>query len=248
MITFAERQQRLEPGLCLVGTAWLGGDKTGDVRGDNALDIQSSRSSSSHVASGNNSSTFGNNNTASGYYSSAVGYNNTGSGYYSSAFGYNNTGSGYYSSAFGYNNTGSGNNSSAVGNDNTASGNNSSAVGFTNTGSGNNSSAVGFTNIASGNNSSAVGYSVRTTIDNTFESGVWSSGTDRGGAYRTDTTGMSQFTVADAVPTDGGAVNGSEPAGTLGQCMYSISRSGLDFILYFNDGGTVRSLNLGTVT
>ena len=59
---------------------------------------------------------------------------------------------------------------------------------------------------------------------------------------------MSQFTVADAVPTDGGAVNGSEPVGTLGQGMYSISRSGLDFILYFNDGGTIRSLNLGTVT
>ena len=97
MVSFAERQPtQLEPGLCLVGDAWLGADKTGNVRGSGALDIQSGRNSATQVASGSNSSAFGVNNTASGYYSSAIGYINTASGYYSSAIGYINTASGYY--------------------------------------------------------------------------------------------------------------------------------------------------------
>ena len=243
MITFAQRQQDAA-GLCLVGTAWIGGDKTGAARGTNALDIQSGRLSADRVASGDNASAVGFGNTA-GANSSAFGYQNTASDY-SSAFGYQNTASGYYASAFGFDNTAV-ENASAFGFENTASGVRSSAFGFGNLAV-NNASAFGYANTASGTNASAFGHRAQTTIDNTFESGVWSNATDRGGAYRTDTTGMSQFTVADAVPTDGGAANGSEPAGTLGRGMYSISRSGLDFILYFNDGGTVRSLNLGTVT
>ena len=90
MITFAQRQQDAA-GLCLVGTAWLGGDKTGDVRGDSALDIQSGRFLPTRVASGTNSSAFGYSNTSSGTSSSAFGYNNTASGYYASSVGYNNT-------------------------------------------------------------------------------------------------------------------------------------------------------------
>ena len=246
MITFAQRQQDA-PGLCLVGTAWIGGDKTGAARGTNALDIQSSRNSATQVASGDYALASGSNNTSSGYYASAFGFENTASGTYASSFGFRNTASGYNASAFGFENSASGYNASAFGFGNMAI-DRSSSFGFGNTSSGYYASSFGFGNSASGTNSSVFGSRITNTIDNTFESGVWIDTNDRGGAYRTDNTGLSQFTVSNAVPTDGGAVNGSEPVGTLGQGMYSISRSGLDFILYFNDGGTVRSLNLGTVT
>ena len=97
------------------GTAYVGGDLSGNARGSNALDIQSGRSDNAHVASGYRSSAFGYDNEASGDRSSAVGYSNEASGDYSSAIGYDNEASGDYSSAFGYYNEASGDYSSAFG-------------------------------------------------------------------------------------------------------------------------------------
>ena len=84
-----------------IGTAFVGGDFTGNARGANALDIQSSRSAVTQVASGANSSAIGYRNTASGAASSAIGYDNTASGAASSAIGYDNTASGERSLAIG---------------------------------------------------------------------------------------------------------------------------------------------------
>ena len=296
--------------------AFLGGDLTGDPRGDIAIDIQSARDASTQVASGSRATAFGINNTASGYYSSAFGYaneagdsasavglvniasgenssafgsgnessgtsslafgngnmasstdssafgnSNIASASGSSAFGFDNIASGSGSSAFGFNssasfggsafgyfNAASGNGSSSLGHRNTASGSDSSAFGYNNIASGENSSAFGFDSIASGNDSSAIGRRVQTTIDNTFESGFWGIISEvrvRLGSYRTDITGMSQFTVSEAVPTDGGAVNGSEPVGTLGRGSLSLEVIGGDLVAYFNNGGTIQSNNLG---
>ena len=56
-----------------IGAAFVGGDFTGNARGANALDIQSSRSAVTQVASGANSSAVGYDNTASGERSLAIG-------------------------------------------------------------------------------------------------------------------------------------------------------------------------------
>jgi len=189
------------------GTAIVAGDFTGNSRGANALDVQSSRGSATQVASGSRSSAIGYfntasgnsgasavgyNNTASGTRSSAVGEVNTASGNYSSAFGYDNTASGYYSSAFGYNNTASGASSSAFGYNNTASGSSSSAVGSSNTASGANSSAVGYSNTASGLLASAVGY-------NNTASGFYSSAFGYGNeASVGGSSAIGQFNTASA--------------------------------------------------
>ena len=165
----------------LTGSAILGGDLTGDTRGANALDIQSSRNTTTQVASGARATAVGYRNTASGPSASAIGYNNTASAYYSStfgvsntasntnssAFGSSNTASAVYSSAFGSSNTASNTDSSAFGYNNTASGSNSSAFGIFNTASNTNSSAFGFDNTASGSNSNAFGYKAKARIEKT---------------------------------------------------------------------------------
>jgi len=156
----------------LVGTSYLGADKTGNTRGSNALDIQSSRSVNTQVASGTESVAIGLNNTSSSGYSSAIGRGNTVSGdvnnnaigssnsasnQNSSAIGEGNTSSGAYSSALGNSNTASGYASSAIGSNNNSSGLNSSALGRSNTASNYYSYAFGFANTASGQESSAFG-------------------------------------------------------------------------------------------
>ena len=257
--------------------AFIGGDLTGNARGENAVDIQSARDDATQVASGLGSTAIGFNNTASNYFSAAVGFSNTSSGYFSSSFGYLNESTGESSSAVGFLNRGLGDFSSAVGFDNESTGSSSSAVGCQNRGLGDFSSAVGFDNTASAFRSSAVGNSnvvnganssafghrnivsagnsvvvgsrVQTTVANTFEAGIWGSvGVDRGGGFRADLSGMTQFSVSFSAPTDGGAVNGSEPLGTLGRGMLSFEVIGGELIAYRNNAGTIQSNNLGAFT
>lgn len=139
------------------GSAYLFGDQTGNARGAGALDLQSSRTAVTQVASGDNATCVGRCNTASGIYSTASGYKNTASGDYSTASGYKNTASGSKSTASGYNCTASGIQASAVGCNNTASGDYSFAIGNSNQATATNSFAVGRVAIASGIQSAAVG-------------------------------------------------------------------------------------------
>jgi hypothetical protein len=142
------------------GTAIVAGDLTGNSRGSSALDIQSSRSLATQVASGENSTTVGINNTASNAYTSAFGYKNTASSGGSTAVGYNNTSSGAYGacSSFGYDNDASGYLSSAIGSGNTADGDyQTSAIGNNNTASANTSSAIGASNSSLAGSASSFG-------------------------------------------------------------------------------------------
>jgi hypothetical protein len=293
--------------LELVGTAYLGADKTGNTRGTGALDVQSSRSLDTQVASAQESVTIGVNNTAGAGYASAIGHSNTASGgVASSAIGYNNsatgqlnvaigsenTSSGQYSLASGKSNTSSGYNSSAFGSFNTASNYDSSAFGQGNTASGGNSSAfgsnnsasaynagafgrsnlatqayalaVGYSNTASGVYSSAIGQettasgyatqvfgkNAKSTVDDTTEIGNWSSSTVRAGALRLHSDGQHSVTIRDSAsaPTDGGATAGSEANGTLARGMFTIQKNGNVLTLYYNDGGTIKSLPVGTLS
>ena len=147
------------------------GDTSGSARGTSALDVQSTRTATSQVASGANSAAVGSSNTAGGSFSSAFGisnsasasgssasgYTNTASAASSSALGYTNTASAIFGSAFGYTNTASATSSSAFGSLNTASATSSSAFGYTNTASGAYSSTFGILNIANAASSSAFG-------------------------------------------------------------------------------------------
>jgi hypothetical protein len=161
-----------------------------------------------------------------------------------------NTASNDYASAIGYSNTASGTyNSAAVGAGNTASGNTSSAFGNSNTASGDYSSAIGYLSKSIGDYSSAIGYQAKTTIANTFEFGYWSGSSTRGGAVRADSTGLVQFTIEDSAtpPADGGATAGSEVAGNIGRGMFTIHKNGASVTLYYNNAGTIESVNLGTL-
>ena len=111
-------------------TALVGGDVSGNARGGFAIDIQSSRSTASQVASGPLGVSVGINNTASGAYSITIGVGSSASGARSSASGYQNNASGAKSTASGYSNNASGANSTASGYYSTASGEGCTAIGY----------------------------------------------------------------------------------------------------------------------
>ena len=205
-----------------------------------------------NTTSGNyGSSAFGYKNQATGFTSTSMGAYNVASGFSrASAIGYLNRASGDQSSAFGYYNTASGNYSSAFGKSNTASGSNSSAFGWNNVASGNDSCAFGYKNVASGNNSCAFGYLAKTTVANTFEIGRWALVGGRKSVIRMHPNGQVAMTIEDSAsaPTDGGATAGSEADGTLARGMFAIQKNGTAVTLYYNNGGSIQSLSLGTLS
>lgn len=128
-----------------IGTAILGGDLTGNVRGANALDIQSERSTAAQVASGSDTVAIGISNTVSGTEAVAVGYGNTVTSTKAVAVGHGNIASGInYEVAVGYDNTASGGRSIAYGAGSEATGEYSLAVGYHCTASGDYTTAIGY--------------------------------------------------------------------------------------------------------
>jgi len=183
----------------------------GNKRGSNAIDLQTSRTAATQVASGAGAVAVGARNTVSGSQSSAIGYANTASGPYSSAFGwtniasggwgatasgYKNTASGNYAAAFGYKNTaGTADNCSAIGTWNYATGIDSSAVGYNNSASGTNyACAFGSENTASGSFASAFGYNNSVTVNSAsaFGNGNTASGIGASAFGRVTTAGGSK--------------------------------------------------------
>lgn len=247
----------------IFGTAYVGGNKTGNTRGTRALDIQDNRLNLDQIASGFQSVALGGNNKASDQSSIAIGVSNIASNLNSSAVGYNNTASGNYSNAAGYFNTASGFNSSALGNTNTSSSNYSSAMGYGNTASGSYSSAVGNFNTSSGSYSSAfgrnntssaqdsvaIGINITNSVADAVEIGNWYPGGTRRNAVRLTSLGAVSFTIKNsATPPTDQSITGAEDSSQLGRDMFTIQRLGDDFTLYFNDAGTIKSLALGSVT
>jgi len=83
----------------------VAGVGTGAARGQGAIDVQTYRTASSQVASGQFATAVGQLNTASGTNAVAVGYQNTASGAQTTAVGYFNTAAQTASTAVGYGNT-----------------------------------------------------------------------------------------------------------------------------------------------
>ena len=223
----------------------------GNVRGTNAIDLQTSRNAAAQVASGTSSVAIGSRNTSSSTETTAVGALNAATGARSSCFGYGNTASTPRSVAMGHNNTASGNYGSAVGYANTASGQYSAAVGRGNTASQSHTSAFGNNCVASAAKSSAFGYRAKTSVADTAEVGFWSNSTTRGAAVRVHgATGMSSMSIQNRATayTDGGATAGAEADNTLSREMISLRRNGDVLLLDVNVAGTVKTLSLGTAT
>ena len=245
-----------------VGTAFITGDKTGNARGGYALDVQVSRINPTDVASGSRAIAFGRDNTASNYESAGIGVSNTASGYRSAAFGGSNTSSNKYSSSFGFFNNATGYRSMAFGDSNTATGYLSSAVGIrnnasdeasaacghSNTASGYHSSAIGVNNTAIGSNGHAIGQGVINNSASSLEMGVWDNSGIRKAAIKLTEFGGVAFTLENSAsaPIDQ-ATMGSETGQQLGRGMFTVQRNGNAFTLYLNDGGTIKSLALGSV-
>ena len=221
--------------------AIIGGTKAGNQRGTFALDIQNKQAATSadFVASGDSAAAYGFANKASGDYSTAIGQRNQAGSSYSAAIGYSNTVSGS-----------GGQKSAAIGYDNTADGDTAIALGANNsvTGSGN-SSAVGINNTVSNTESHAFGKDIAISSPYSVEMGIWSGGTTRKTAVKATYNGGVALTCENSAsaPSDQSTA-GAEDIQQLGRSMFTIQRNGDDFTLYFNDGGTIKSLSLGTVS
>jgi hypothetical protein len=118
----------------------------GNKRGANAIDLQTSRTGATKVASGADSVAIGTDNLASAQYSNVVGTANTANAIYTFAGGYSNTVSGVGASTIGWSNTASSTAACAVGYLNTCSAEGTFASGYTNTVSQQYSAAFGQTN------------------------------------------------------------------------------------------------------
>lgn len=153
------------------GDGLIGGDKTGNVRGSDAVDIQSKRSNVDQVASGDESVAIGIESKASGGNSIAMGFTTVASADNAIAIGQLATASGEGSTAVGSDNVASGQQSSAVGTENTASGFTSAAIGYYNTASASETVAMGVESQASGACTTAVGYQATATQDHSVAIG-----------------------------------------------------------------------------
>ena len=158
-----------------VGTAWIGGDLTGNTRGANALDVQSLRDSVTQVANQLEGINYGIRLLNNGASSIAVGNNITISqtSAYStqdpsvgcSVFGLNNYAGGGFSTVVGLNSSADGNGCTAIGSQSTAIGDiagdgSSTAIGSNDTATGNYNTAIGAFNSATGpSGSTAIGTS-----------------------------------------------------------------------------------------
>jgi len=113
-----------------VGTALIGGDFTGNARGDKALDIQMGKVNATRVASGIRSVAIGYNCIASGLEDTAVGSHCQATGSGCAAFGHGSVATGVNTTAVGNNCTASGSYSVAVGRTCEAVANDSCALGY----------------------------------------------------------------------------------------------------------------------
>lgn len=245
--------------------ALIGGIKTGDTRGDGALDIQSIQSNNTEVASGDSAVSVGVLSTASGQNSTCFGVNNNARQDNSVAIGITQSTLGENAVAIGRNNyahNGAGSDGSilptggaiAIGSENTVTGGEASsgfamAVGHDNTVTGDNSSAFGDGCLISDQESHAFGRNVAISSPYSAELGLWGSNTSRNSGIRLTYSGGVALTCENraSAPNDQ-STTGGEDVNDLGRSMFTIQRNGDAFTLYFNDGGTIKSLSLGSVS
>lgn len=197
-------------------------DSGGDARGSDAIDFQATRTVSTQVASGAQSSIVcGAKNTASGQYSVAGGENNLVSGVRAVSFGGNNVASGIGSVVGGEDNTASGLRAAAFGGSNDATAQGTFAGGEDNSATAAHAAAFGTTNTAGGAKAFAAGAS--NTVNGigaaAFGDGNTASGaTSFAGGTNNTTSGASSAAFGDGnVSGDYGFASGlNNQASTTG--------------------------------
>jgi hypothetical protein len=236
-ITESKLSANLQGIIEKIGTAYIGGDKTGNARGTNALDLQTTRvAGATYVASGNNSVAIGTNMIASGTDSIAIGTNCQSEQTNSMSIGR------LSKSDMG----------GAI-----AIGNSVRCEHATNV----QSMALGTSTVNLADRSMAIGNLVFVgdgSSSGTNEIGAWSVDPVAGGRFaggagnsiRMHYNGQIAFSMESSAtaPVDGGALEGSEPDGSLPREMFAIQKDGDAVSLYFNDSGTIKSLSLGTLS
>jgi hypothetical protein len=146
------------------GSPVIVGDISGNSRGTLSVDIQASRNTTTHVASGQNAVAVGSFNTAAGAYTTALGSFNTVLNNYSTGVGYSNNVTQAYSAAFGGGNSAAMSYTTAVGWGNNSADQFGTTIGYSNTAySG--SFAAGTQSVAQ-TNSVAIGYSAGADVSN----------------------------------------------------------------------------------
>lgn len=231
---------------------FIGGNKEGNSRGDFAIDIQTRDydPDPTKVASGTGASAFGTGNTASGDFSNALGSRNVASSDRATAVGAFNTASGVRSTAIGSSSSATSIQGISLGHGNSvAAANNGIAIGVSNYVEGNNSTAIGTDIDVLEDNAHAFGNNIQTSSPNNFEIGLWSDASTRKTAVKATYDGGIALTCENSAsaPSDQ-ATAGAEDVAELGRDMFTIQRNGNAFTLYFNDGGTIKSLSLGSVS
>jgi len=259
------------------GTAYVGGDQSGNPRGSGALEIQSKRDGDAYVARGSESVLIGSNSIVTGNNSIAIGRQNEIRASDSHIFGQSNqiVNGATKSSVVGRDCKISGARSVAYGNeikvnqdsiDSIAMGRNidvtdnadgSIAVGNDIQMSGESSVALGLNIDVSGDNSAAFGRNVKVNAGNVTEIGGWHTDHTRGVGVRLSNLGTDiapsgsvSFTLPEKTfsPLGGGNVYGEEDATTLPKEMFSMRRDTDELLLDVNIAGTVKTVSLGDAT
>ena len=243
----------MQGALELTGTAYIGGDKTGATRGDQALDIQSDRgTNTSNVASGTRAIAIGRNNIASAGNSLSLGQSCDATGENTIALGTVAKATQLRAIAIGSASRAVGIQGIAIGNNTVQSGTSSIAIGNNANAATSYGLAIGSETEVLGPNTIAVGRNIKNTGAEAAEFGAFTSAGVRAGSVRTQSNNAVSFTMRSSsiIPLDGGATAGSEVNGFLGRGMFTIQRSGAGdgITLYYNDGGTIKQLVLGTLT
>jgi len=260
------------------GTAYVGGDQTGNLRGAGAIDIQSVRGGNAKIAKGTNSLAIGSESLVTGNKSSVIGRVNevksdnthaigelnivADTADESSILGRKNTISGKATVCHGNNLSVSADtqNSIVIGRDNATSSNadDSIVLGGDITMQGSQATAIGYGASVLQDNSSAIGRHVRVNVVAVNEFGGWYSDGRRGAAVRCANLGEPGGTDNGHVamtlnnisysPLDGGSTVGDEHATTLPREMVSLRRNGNELLADVNIGGTVKSVSFGDAT
>lgn len=252
------------------GTAYVGGDQTGNDRGANSLDIQSKRSGDAKIAKGVESLVVGSESLVTGAKSSAIGRVNEVKSDNSHAIGEQISlkDTADSSSVIGRECDVDGQNSIVHGSgisvsadsDNTISvgktiavssaASNSVSMGNDIAMQGGQSIAIGYKVDVTEDNSCAVGRNVKVNAQGVSEFGGWDSSGNRDAVIRCADAGVVSSSLSDVSysPLDGGATEGDEIASTLPREMVSIRRDGDEVLADVNIAGIVKTVSFGDAT
>jgi len=250
--------------------AYIGGDQTGNTRGEDSLDIQSSRDGIAQIAKGGQSIVVGSDSLVTSDKSYSFGRSNEVKASNSIALGENvkisdtasasivtgricdvdGTQSVVYGSSISVASD-SGNNV-AVGKtiviDSDA--DSSVSMGTDINMQGSNSSAFGYNLDILKDNSCAIGRNVRVNAVGVSELGGWSSDGDRDCVVRCADGGVVSSSLSNVAfsPLDGGTTAGNELASQIPREMVSIRRSGDEVLADVNIAGVVKTVSFGDAT